>query len=518
MKYIKLFEAFESVKLSKTLGFLKSGKKNFIEELKNIANRSDFPFSEYSDEMFQYLPFKKAFNFFWKPEPTICPTCKGEGKYRRPWGRGTRVVDCKECVGGKIQPQVGKVSHIKFWFNSEGKYLGRTAIDGSIKEKQSINILGVKYVVDRAINTESLKDLPNESKVKLWINWRWADGVIWKSGNETWFINNMNTNSNSGGPRGTQWKKWGMYGWNLNGYQVEYREYSPKLLKEKSDELDPFDFNYEVRIGYRGDMTTYKNSDIKNIVNDAEFALILDLNSIKSDKKTSEIILKRRESRSGILKPEDVKRENIERYFTKLSQDFEVSEDLGKISNLAPKIFGWANCLPLIYDGNNIGKFESIIGYYFEFMRGDKSERSIESTTSNIKYNISMCLNSVKEKSPNISENLTYVRNEFQKSENQLGVEFIDEFKSLSNKVYEKILKQRAENLEDLELILQKINSITNMISSNRYEIRNFRYFISRLGSSSKGVLWDEISYRSAESFKSTIEDLKTISNIVDRM
>ena len=36
LKYIKLFEAFESTKLSKTLGFIKD-KNLFIDHLKNIG-------------------------------------------------------------------------------------------------------------------------------------------------------------------------------------------------------------------------------------------------------------------------------------------------------------------------------------------------------------------------------------------------------------------------------------------------------------------------------------------------
>ena len=57
MKYIKLFESFESIKLSKTLGFIKSGKDSFLEDIRTISKKKDFPFSRYSDEMFQYLPY-----------------------------------------------------------------------------------------------------------------------------------------------------------------------------------------------------------------------------------------------------------------------------------------------------------------------------------------------------------------------------------------------------------------------------------------------------------------------------
>ena len=57
LKYIKLFEAFESVKLSKTLGFIsKDARGTFISQLKFLADRMDLPYSKYSDDYFQYLP------------------------------------------------------------------------------------------------------------------------------------------------------------------------------------------------------------------------------------------------------------------------------------------------------------------------------------------------------------------------------------------------------------------------------------------------------------------------------
>ena len=61
LKYIKLFEAFDSDRLSKTLNFIdKDSKKKFLTDLKNVCNSIDFPYSEISDEYIDYLPFKRA--------------------------------------------------------------------------------------------------------------------------------------------------------------------------------------------------------------------------------------------------------------------------------------------------------------------------------------------------------------------------------------------------------------------------------------------------------------------------
>ena len=60
MKYIKLYEAFESDKLSKTIGFIKEkeDRKRFLEDIKKVCNQIDYPYSKLTDDNFQYLPYK----------------------------------------------------------------------------------------------------------------------------------------------------------------------------------------------------------------------------------------------------------------------------------------------------------------------------------------------------------------------------------------------------------------------------------------------------------------------------
>ena len=61
MKYLKLYEAFESNILSKTLKYLSKGSKDsFLKEVKQICDEMDFPYSKLSDEYFEYLPFNNA--------------------------------------------------------------------------------------------------------------------------------------------------------------------------------------------------------------------------------------------------------------------------------------------------------------------------------------------------------------------------------------------------------------------------------------------------------------------------
>ena len=57
MKYIKLFEAFESNVISKTLNYIKNGKSTFLDMISYISKEFDIPQSKITDDVFEYLHF-----------------------------------------------------------------------------------------------------------------------------------------------------------------------------------------------------------------------------------------------------------------------------------------------------------------------------------------------------------------------------------------------------------------------------------------------------------------------------
>ena len=95
MRYLKLYEAFKSEVLSKTLSFVSPDTKRiFIEKVEAICKSIDFPMSELSDDFFQRMSFSKALDLF-----------VDEGH------------------------QAGKIKWIKFWFEKDGKYITSTGVD-----------------------------------------------------------------------------------------------------------------------------------------------------------------------------------------------------------------------------------------------------------------------------------------------------------------------------------------------------------------------------------------------------
>jgi hypothetical protein len=118
ISYNKLFEAFESKNISGTLHFIKNPeeRKKFINSLKEKKG-----------------PEKCGAESKW---------IKGEfcqdGKVKRTWGKGTRMSTCPVCKGtGVKKPKPNDLKIIKFWFNSEGRFVSTTGVDGTLRN--SIN-------------------------------------------------------------------------------------------------------------------------------------------------------------------------------------------------------------------------------------------------------------------------------------------------------------------------------------------------------------------------------------------
>ena len=146
MKYLVLFEAFESNTLSKTLKFIdKDSQSTFKYWLSEIGKILDFPISEFSDDLFEYLPYNKAL----KKQPsdhkeTIIPCdyesqwipgefCN-EGRVKRTWGNHKRTVKCPKCDGKgtlSYREEDNRVPRlIKFWFNKDGEFTIASATNG----------------------------------------------------------------------------------------------------------------------------------------------------------------------------------------------------------------------------------------------------------------------------------------------------------------------------------------------------------------------------------------------------
>ena len=396
MKHIKLFEAFESNILSKTLNYLsKDSKKDFMDMISKFCIKVDFPKSKLSDDFFEYLPFNTALKKVISAEDKL-EDCKAEseeefgdkgvkgdictgGKLKRIWGKGTRSVDCPKCLGtGKIKvgnPEAPEgYELIKFWINDKKDIVSTTVTDGkSIKNKTIGDYVGIGHVYlgeNNRRRSGDLRSIPHLSKVI--IKW-WTDqsylGTIFHEGRDTYIIHN-NINKNGGVPNGP-WRDYGKYGWDLSGY-----DFNTIQMVELGDNSKINYYSYNKKVN-----SELKSKDIpssKESLDGAQFAIIFDTGKLKKSEytKRTEIIKGRSELKRGLvggklgLNNDAIKRQNLDKYIKALAtKDIKGDvSDLQSLDNYIFRILGGKNVIFKMLKGET-DEVVKVVEYFFKMLK-----------------------------------------------------------------------------------------------------------------------------------------------------
>lgn len=398
MKYIKLFEAFDSSVLSKTLKYV-NNKEQFLQILKGVCDKIDFPESKLTDDLFQYLPYKSALNYKTeKGTPGTEEDCKANSKevfgdngvdhphlYKncragviaRKWGRGTRLVSCPICKGtgktgekgttGEKQPQ----NTYKFWFDEKGNYITTTNvhIEGEGVTKRTAPIK--KFIWSRSIVERELSSIiNNDTKLSGYeivasvrdlnrsalhpLRGLYLPGIAYFSRAEyergistpgyflyrgSGYFIHTNYNKNGSSPDGNEWREYGQYAWSLGGNDTYFVAFStdPKISGS----------GVETEVKSAG---TSPITDINKTLAEAKFAIILDTEKLSTEVKKSEIKGGRKEAKTGVIggkigiSDEVIKKQNMDRYLSKLT-DVGDKLEIGNFNNYFFRILGYSNIL-----------------------------------------------------------------------------------------------------------------------------------------------------------------------------
>jgi len=557
LKHIKLFEsfyslleAFDASHLNMVFNYIKSKdeKKKFSSYISAIAGQIDVPTTAITDKYFEYLPYKNAIKKNLSMDLVDCKVtsiaafgdpnrrggkgvagdvCTG-GKLKKSYGAAgrTREYDCPVCNGtGKVNP-VGQLKYLKFWLNSEGKFIGVTAVDGvyhaNSKDVSQFKQIDITDEIKEALNRDNRNDATVkadleaiESKYELvsgktkiamegLTNYRWRDphgvtiGTYWKDRDGKVYIASRNNflDDKRQRPVGVKWKEYGSYIAQLpyifNAVQSNMNRGTIKILTD-IEEKEDYLYNVGVTFNFTrgtsiGTGFYLQDSLSKTFLSDAEFAIVFDFKQFEDDmtsaetKNLSTIKDERTEMKSGIIGGKlgisniDIKNANIERY-TKAISDVDITQGFDRLVKKLPRFFGGRYALFYLLEEKNFVPYRNNVANLLKFMSAEDDEQK-KYYSDKISERIKDVFKSNTEYSDKLDTRfkgyLDYlndklnVANEDQIILFQAQIDIFNKAKELSNKISEKISNMEVETVEDFEIIYSKVSGIANALKADR--------------------------------------------------
>lgn len=541
LKHIQIFEAFESKILSKTLGYINtSDKSSFMDRIKRLCKTIDFPLSKMSDEYFEYLPFKSALARAAMTGDEPCEaTSKSEfpefvvagenctnGKIKRQWGSRTRDVVCPVCGGSGVKPKRSEVKLVKFWFTSEGKWVSTTLVDGITRSGK--NKPGSKfstnysdYTVGRSISDAN--QLGGGEMVSVVLGSDEVIAYIYKERNRCYAIQDVRSGSS---PGDSGWRKFGRYSWSLG-----YGEYSnlklltPKAKVEDKEEVDPYTWNTGIEFSYSGIRPT-PSTDVQSQIKDAHFGIVLDYGKLRKsefetvqDTEASREIAKKGSKLDPNQSDEEIKKKNIERYVNLLSQKLDISDDIANCNRLITRSIGHKSALYIVYGSNIYSNLGSVIDYYIKFMSAD-DDRSKKNYAEEISDRTNDMFKFGMRKATQSDEIIKNIKSRLKSANrDEKYFQVLDMNQKLSDAIYDNIKNFQINDIEDLEVVAQKISSIRNVLKSDRYGLsRYFSYVVECIVSGREDRAYSYITDNYYTDVDEILQKLPRIISVISKI
>jgi hypothetical protein len=545
LKYIQIFEAFESKILSKTLGYIEtSDRSTFMDKLKRLCRSIDFPLSKMSDEYFEYLPFKSALSRAAMTGDEPCEaTSKSEfpdyavagekctnGKIKRTWGARTRDVVCPICGGSGVKPKKSEVKLVKFWFTSEGKFVANTLVDGMVRtgrgsgRSSRFSTILSDYTVGKAISGSDLNTLSGGEMAVMTI--ASEDNVIayiFKEGNRYYAIQDKHSGST---PSSNNWKNYGRYSWALGASEYSnMRLLTQKVEVKNEEEVDPYSWNTGIDFGYGG-IKANTSSDVQSQIKDAHFAIVFDFGKLrKSEFETTQDTKSGREERKegSKLDPnqsdEAIKKKNIERYVNLLSQKLDISADIANCNRLITRSLGHKGALYIVYGTNIYSGLGNIIDYYIKFMSAT-NDRDKKMYAEEITDRTNDLFKNGMRKADVASDTIKNLKARIKSSRNEESyLQVLDLTQKLSDAIYDNLKNFQINDIEDLEVVAQKISSIRNVLKSDRYGLsRYFGYVVEYISSGREDRAYNYLNDSYYTNVDEILEKLPRMITIISKI
>ena len=545
LKYIKLFEAFDSIQIAKTLKFVKkSDKSKFMDALESITQSIDAPLSALNDKNFQYLPYKKAIGIKASSDKVKCSACEGEGKINKAWGSTTRRTKCTTCDGGGAVDPKPKLKYFKFWFNSDGSFIGTTAIDGLYHiSKSDVKNFDKKDITEdmrtltvreiktkyKIVNGETTMYVENVATRHSGTNRKSCLGKAFIDRDGDFYVVNSNVDTHSM-PTGRKYRDYGNYAVDVmrsaqDGRNDADSSFKIYLTSETEEKEDMF---WNVPVSFYGDGWNTKDSMSKDFLKEAHFAIVFDFDSFayggtnwnpvsitKGDRSDA------RKGATALMSNDDIKTANIDRYVKTLA-NVDLGEGLTRLVNKIPKIFGGDFALYYIYGEKNFTKFKNMLNDVYSFM-GAEDDENRSFYNNRIRDRILETFSYCDELNQKIAKRLELAKEDISERTALVDIiKVINKLEEVSKRINQKLLKGKIETVEDMEIMLMKAEGIKAALKSDRFEIdyyiRNYMDYLPGTGWRSDTAALDSIKNLSVNDIPKNLRKLDQLISLIDRL
>lgn len=247
------------------------------------------------------------------------------------------------------------------------------------------------------------------------------------------------------------------------------------------DEVDPYSWNVGIDFSYSGARVN-TSADVQSQIKDAHFAIVFDFGKLrKSDFENTQDTKDSREERKlgSKLDPEQsdesIKKKNIERYVNLLSQRLDISSNIANCNRLITRSLGHKSALYIVLSTNIYSYLGSIIDYYIRFMSADE-DRNKKIYADEISEKTNDLFKNGMRRADIASDTIKNLKSRIKgNSKEDSYLQILDLTQKLSDAIYDNLKNYQINDIEDLEVVAQKISSIRNVLKSDRYGLS--RYF-----------------------------------------
>jgi hypothetical protein len=432
------------------------------------------------------------------------------------------------------------LKYFKFWFNSDGSFIGTTAIDGLYHISKNDVASFEKKDITEDMRTLTVQEIKRKYKIVNGETTMYVENVAGRRSNERksclgkafidrdgdFYVVNSSVDTHSM-PRGRKYRDYGTYAVDVirsakdekNDADSSFRIYLTSDVEEKEDIF------WNVPVSFYGDGWNKKDSMSKDFLKEAHFAIVFDFDSFayggkgfnpvsitKGDRSTA------RKGATALMSNDDIKNANIDRYVKTLA-NIDLGEGLTRLVNKIPKIFGGDLALYYIYGEKNFSRFKNMMNDVYKFMAAQSDEEK-EGINRTLSERIKDTFDDAKDLEQRFRKRINMARDEF--ADNQALMRILDKLDEMCRRINQKLLKGKIETIHDMEIMLMKAEGIKAAIKSDRFEINYYiKNYIEYLGSS--GWRGDSAAINYLREFptrevEKAIRNLDMIMTLIDRL